>query len=262
MTLELRDVSVDLGPRRILSDVSLTVRDRAFVGLLGPNGSGKTTLLKSVTRVNRPAAGSVLLDGRTVHELRSREAARRIAFVGQETVVEFDITVRDMVMLGRLPHQRAYAADNETDRSVVASALATADCSHLATRTFHTLSGGEKQRVLVARALTQQADHLVLDEPTAHLDIRYQTEILELVAGLGLTVLVALHDLGLAAMYCDEVHLLSSGRLCASGPPGQVITVERVQQVYGADVIVIPHPETGTPQLLPRRAVSNLRAAR
>ena len=253
MSLELRGLSVDIDTTRIVSDVSFAVGDCTFAGLLGPNGSGKSTILKTIYRLLRPAAGVVLLNGQPIHDLPAREVARRVAVVSQENTIEFDLTVAEMVILGRLPHKRLFESDTDTDRAVVADALATVGCAALANRSFHTLSGGEKQRVLVARALAQQADHLILDEPTNHLDIRYQTEVLDLVAGLGVTVLAALHDLGLAALYCDEIHLLSAGRLCTSGRPQDVITVERVQQVYGADVLVIPHPETGTPQLLARR---------
>ena len=253
MSLELRDLCVDIDSVCIVSDINLTVANGTFAGLLGPNGSGKSTILKAIYRIYKPAAGAVYLDGRNTLGLTAREAARRIAVVSQESPVEFDLSVREMVMLGRLPHKRIFEADNEVDYTVVAEALATVGCQRLAGRSYQTLSGGEKQRVLVARALAQQADHLILDEPTNHLDIRYQMEILELVAGLGVTVLAALHDLGLAALYCDEIHLLSDGRLRTSGSPDRVITAERVQEVYGADVLVIRHPETGTPQLLPRR---------
>ncbi len=135
----------------------------------------------------------------------------------------------------------------------MADAIERVGCADLAHRDFHSLSGGEKQRVLIARALAQQADHLVLDEPTSHLDIRYQTGIAELVAGLGITVLAAVHDLSLAGLFCDTVHLLAGGRLAATGPPAAVITPETVRAVYGADVLVVEHPETGTPQLLLRR---------
>jgi iron complex transport system ATP-binding protein len=253
MSLSLSGLCVDIGRTRIVSAVSLTVADGEFAGLLGPNGSGKSTILKTAYRVHRPAAGAVLLDGDDVHALPPRLVARRLAVVAQETAVEFDVSATEMVMLGRLPHKGRFDADDDHDRRVVASCLDQVGCAGLGTRSFHSLSGGEKQRVLVARALAQEADHLILDEPTNHLDIRYQTEVLDLVAGLGVTVLAAFHDLGLASLYCDVVHLLAGGRLVASGPPAEVITTEAVRSVYGADVLVIAHPDTGAPQLLPRR---------
>jgi iron complex transport system ATP-binding protein len=253
VSLELQGLCVDIDGTPIVRDVDLVVPDGALVGLLGPNGSGKSTLLKSLYRVHQPSAGRVLLDGTDLSTLRPRAAARRIAVLAQESAVEFDLTVADMVLLGRTPHKGHFDGDNEQDLALAADAIARVGCSHLADRSFLNLSGGEKQRVLVARALTQGADHLILDEPTNHLDIRYQIEVLELVAGLGLTVLAALHDLGLAALFCDSVHLLAAGRLVAGGTPTEVITPHNVLAVYDAEVLVVTHPDTGTPQILPRR---------
>jgi iron complex transport system ATP-binding protein len=253
MSLEFAGLCVDIGRTRILSDVSFTVGDGSFTGLLGPNGSGKSTLLKAAYRFYRPAAGEVRLDGAAVHHMAPRLVARRLAVVAQEAVVEFDLTVTEMVMLGRLPYKGPFDADDDRDREIVRSCLARVGCAQLAWRSFHSLSGGEKQRVLVARALAQGADHLLLDEPTNHLDVRYQTDILDVVADLGVTVLAAFHDLGLAALYCDQVHVLAGGRLVAGGRPEQVITTEIIQAVYGADVLVVAHPDNGVPQLLPRR---------
>jgi iron complex transport system ATP-binding protein len=254
MSLELRDLAVDIGGRRIVSGIGLTVPDGGFAGLLGPNGSGKSTILKAIYRVHRPAAGRVLLDGGDLLAMRPRDAARRIAVVAQEFALEFDFTVAEMVMIGRTPHKRAFDRDDSADRAIVDRAMAQVGCADLAGRGFNTLSGGEKQRVLIAVAVAQGADHLILDEPTNHLDIRYQVEILELVAGLGITVLAAIHDLSLAALFCDTVHLLAEGSVVASGTPEAVLTADRIRAAYGTDVLVIEHPETGTPHLIPRRA--------
>ncbi len=195
-----------------MSDVDIIVPDGRFVGLLGPNGSGKSTILKAIYRVHRPVAGQVLLDGVDLLSMRPKDAARRIAVVAQESTVEFDFTVFEMVMIGRTPHKRAFDRDDDTDRAIVAEAIERVGCEDLSHRSFNTLSGGEKQRVLIARAIAQGADHLILDEPTNHLDIRYQLEVLELVAGFDMTVLAALHDLSLAALFCDSVCLLADGR--------------------------------------------------
>ena len=253
MSLELQGVSVDIGGRRIVSDVDVAVPDGQFVGLLGPNGSGKSTLLKAIYRVHRPATGRVLVDGIDLLALPARQAARRVAVVAQEATVEFDFTVWEMVMIGRIPHQRGFERDSQLDRTIVADAIERVGCGDLAYRSFNTLSGGEKQRVLIARALAQGADHLILDEPTNHLDIRYQIEVLEIVAALGITVIAALHDLSLAALFCDRAYLIADGRIVIGGPPEQVITVETVRHAYGADVLVIDHPDTATPHLIPRR---------
>jgi iron complex transport system ATP-binding protein len=254
MTLELVGISVDIGGRRIVNDVHVTVPDGSFVGLLGPNGSGKSTIMKTIYRVNHPEAGQVLLDGQDLLAMRPKEVARRVAVLAQDTTVEFDFTVFEIVMIGRTPHKRAFDRDNDTDRSIVAHAIERVSCEDLAHRSFNTLSGGEKQRVLIARAIAQGADHLILDEPTNHLDIRYQLDVLELVAGLGITILAALHDLSLAALFCDTVYLLTDGTIVTGGPPASVITTEMVRHAYGADVLVIEHPETGTPHLIPRRS--------
>jgi iron complex transport system ATP-binding protein len=261
MSLQLEHLSVDIAGRRIVTDIDITVRNGHFVGLLGPNGSGKSTILKTVYRVRRPASGRVLLDGADLLSLSAREAARRIAVVAQESTSEFDFTVREMVMIGRTPHKQAFRRDTETDRIIAGQAIERVGCERLAQRSFNTLSGGEKQLVLIARALAQGADHLILDEPTNQLDIRYQVQILELVAGLGVTVLAALHDLSLAALYCRSVHLLSGGRVVTGGAPGSVITPEAIRHAYGADVLVIEHPDTGTPHLIPRRAQAACGAA-
>ena len=253
MSLEVKGLSVDIGARRIVSDVDVVVPNGAFVGLLGPNGSGKSTILKALYRVHRPVAGQVLLDGHDLLAMRPKDAARRLAVVAQETTVEFDFSVAEMVMIGRTPHKRAFDRDTEGDRSVAHQAMERVGCEELAHRSFNSLSGGEKQRVLIARALAQGADHLILDEPTNHLDIRYQIEVLALVAGLGITVLAALHDLSLAALFCDRVYLVTDGCIVLGGPPASVITTEMVRHAYGADVLIVEHPESGTPHLIPRR---------
>jgi iron complex transport system ATP-binding protein len=253
MSLELQDLSVDIAGRRIVADVGFTVPNGSFTGLLGPNGSGKSTILKTIYRVHRPATGRLLLDGKDLLSLRPRDAARRIAVVSQEFTLEFDFTVLEMVMVGRTPHKRPFERDNEADRAIVDDAIAQVGCGELAHRSFNTLSGGEKQRVLIAQALAQGADHLILDEPTNHLDIRYQIETMELVSALGVTVLAAIHDLSLAALFCDAVQLIADGRIIASGPPGSVITADMMRHAYGTDVLVIEHPDTGTPHLIPRR---------
>jgi iron complex transport system ATP-binding protein len=257
MSLEVTGLSVDIGRRRIVDDVTISVPDGHFVGLLGPNGSGKSTILKAIYRVLRPASGRVLLDGSDLLAMPPRVAARRVAVVAQETTVEFDFTVFEMVMIGRTPHKKAFERDDGNDRAIALQSIERVDCSHLVSRSFNTLSGGEKQRVLIARALTQGADHLILDEPTNHLDIRYQIEVLELVAGLNVTVLAALHDLSLAALFSDTVYLLTDGHIIAGGPPGTVITAETVRHAYGADVLIVDHPETGTPHLIPRRSTAS-----
>jgi iron complex transport system ATP-binding protein len=254
VSLRLDHLSVDIAGKRIVTDVSLAAENGRFTGLLGPNGSGKSTILKTIYRVHKPAAGRIRLDGADLLTLSAREAARRIAVVAQETTSEFDFSVREMVMIGRTPYKRAFGADTEADHAAVEQAIGRVGCGHLTSRSFNTLSGGEKQLVLVARALAQGADYLILDEPTNHLDVRHQVEILEVVAGLGVTVLAALHDLSLAALFCDPVYILAAGQVVLGGPPASVLTEQTILHAYGANVLVVPHPDTGQPHLIPRRA--------
>lgn len=247
MRLELRDVTIEVAGARLVEDIRLAVDDGAFVGLVGPNGSGKSTLLRCVYRALRPAAGTVLLDGDDVHTLRPRAAARVLAALPQETSAEFDFTVTEVVAMGRLPHKDRTAAG---DREICDRAMARTGVDHLAGRGFLGLSGGEKQRVLIARALAQQPHVLVLDEPTNHLDIAHQLDVLSLVRGSGPTVLAALHDLNLAAAHCDLLYVIADGRIVDSGPPHDVLRPELLADVFGVRAHPVRHPETGAVQLL------------
>jgi iron complex transport system ATP-binding protein len=240
MDVELDGVTVD----RIIHDISLKATTGEVVGIVGPNGSGKSTTLRCVYRALKPHAGRVLLHNEDVHT--RRDTARHLAALTQESQVEFDFTVAEVVEMGRLPHHR----DPAKDRTICAEALCEVDAQHLAGRSFLTLSGGERQRVLIARALAQEPQVLVLDEPTNHLDIRHQLDVLGLVRRTKKTVLTVLHDLNLAAAYCDRLHVLAEGRLVASGTPAEVLTTQLVQDVFGVEAHVVDHPATGVPQLL------------
>jgi iron complex transport system ATP-binding protein len=243
--LEVNEVAVAIASRRIVNEVSLEVAPGEIVGLIGPNGSGKSTLLRAVYRLLKPAAGYVQLGSDDVWHLSAREAARRTAVVVQETPSDFDFTVREVVEMGRTPHKGLLAADNARDAQIVQEALVRVNMADFVARSFNTLSGGEKQRVLVARALAQEPKLLVLDEPTNHLDIRYQLEILNLVRDLGITTLVTLHDLNLAATYCHRLYLLSAGQIATAGAPEEVLTPGWIRAVYGVATTCIPHPTTG-----------------
>ncbi|QGV77316.1 ABC transporter ATP-binding protein [Streptomyces ficellus] len=250
MRIDIDDLNVEIAGARLVEDVTLRVADGQLVGLVGPNGSGKSSLLRCVYRALRPAAGTVRVDGDDLHAMSAREGARRLAALPQESVAEFDFTVTEVVAMGRLPHQGAAARTTVEDRQTCASALARVGAGHLADRGFLTLSGGEKQRVLIARALAQQPRVLVLDEPTNHLDIAQQLDVLSLVRGSRLTVLTALHDLNLAAVHCDLLYVIEHGRIVASGTPYDVLTPELLAEVFGVRAHRVPHPETGALQLL------------
>ncbi|APU42624.1 MULTISPECIES: ABC transporter ATP-binding protein [unclassified Streptomyces] len=250
MRIDIDALTVEVAGARLVREVTLRADEGQVVGLVGPNGSGKSTLLRCVYRALRPSAGTVLLGGEDLHSLSAREGARRLAALPQEAVTEFDFTVAEVVAMGRLPHQRSMARATDEDRKACEAALARVGAGHLADRGFLTLSGGEKQRVLIARALAQQPRVLVLDEPTNHLDIAQQLEVLALVRGSGLTVLTALHDLNLAALHCDLLHVIDSGRIVASGAPHDVLTPELLAEVFGVRAHRVPHPESGAVQLL------------
>jgi iron complex transport system ATP-binding protein len=250
MRIEVEELRVRLGGRSVVSGATLLVSPGEVAGLVGPNGSGKSSLLRTVYRHLRPADGRVDVGEASVWALPARHAARRVAAVPQDTRTEFDVTAWDMVAMGRTPHKRPFAADSKQDKEIVRTALARVGVEELAARPYPTLSGGERQRVLVARALAQQTPVLVLDEPTNHLDVRHQLEVLELVRELGLTTLLALHDLNLAAGYCDRVHVLLDGRLVAGGPPAEVLTPALVRSVFGVHADLVTHPRNGRAQLL------------
>ncbi|GGI06208.1 ABC transporter ATP-binding protein [Egicoccus halophilus] len=246
--IEAAGVSFDYGDTTVLDQVGLEATAGQVVGLIGPNGSGKTTLLRTLYASLRPRTGCVAVDGDDVGALRTREVARRLAVVVQEGATDLPVTVAEMVLLGRSPHLGNFQRPGEADHRRAAAALRQVGARHLAGRVFAGLSGGEKQRVLIARAITQGADHLLLDEPTNHLDVRYQHEILQLVRQLEVCTVVVLHDLNLAARYCDRLVLLQDGRVVAAGTPDEVLRPEVLEPVYGIGVRRVP--DHGRVQLL------------
>ncbi|MFF3276252.1 ABC transporter ATP-binding protein [Streptomyces chrestomyceticus] len=250
MRIDIDAVSVDVAGARLVHDITLRADSGRVVGLVGPNGSGKSTLLRCAYRALRPAAGTVRLDGTDLHAMGVREGARHLAALPQESATEFGFTAAEVVAMGRLPHQRGSGRPSAADLRVCEDALDRTGAAHLAARAFLSLSGGEKQRVLIARALAQEPRVLVLDEPTNHLDIAQQLELLALVRDSGLTVLTALHDLNLAAVHCDELYVISGGRIVASGAPHDVLGPELLAEVFGVRAHRVPHPETGAVQLL------------
>ncbi|MEM1128063.1 MAG: ABC transporter ATP-binding protein [Bacteroidota bacterium] len=246
---ELRDVEIVLGGTPIVKSVSLELGQGEFVALVGPNGSGKSTLLRTLYRALRPSAGVVHIQGTDLRQLPAAEVARTIAVVAQERPDEFDFNVADVVRMGRIPYLGPLGRMGASHEQVCADALTRTGAAHLAARVFHTLSGGEKQRVLIARALAQEPSILVLDEPTNHLDISAQLEILSLAASLeGVTVVAALHDLNHAATYADRVAVIQAGVLVGCGTPDEVLTPALIEEVFAVRATVGTHPDTGRPQ--------------
>ncbi|SCL39323.1 iron complex transport system ATP-binding protein [Micromonospora pallida] len=239
--LDVSDVSWSVPAARILDRVTCAVPRGSLVGLLGPNGSGKTTLLRVVAGLVPPAQGHVTIDGDDLTGLSRRVIARRMALLAQYAETDLDLTALEVVLLGRTPHRRSRWSDGDTDLDRAAEALARVDMVDFAGRKWQTLSGGERQRVQLARALAQEPELLLLDEPTNHLDIGHQLQLLHLVRRSGITALAALHDLNLAAMFCDHVVVLNRGGVVATGPPVTVLTPALLADVYGVDADVTVH---------------------
>lgn len=238
MEIRTDDLHAMLGGTEILHGIDFTAGDRSLVGVIGPNGSGKSTLLKCIYRVLKPSKGAVFVDGQPLSEYRVRDSAKKIAVLAQHNFYNFEFTVQDVVLMGRAPHKRALERDSAADFKIVHEAMERVGVAPLRDRLFSTLSGGEQQRVLLARALAQQTPCLILDEPTNHLDIKYQLELLDLVRSLDRTVIAAIHDLNIAAMYCDTIFVMQSGHIVAAGAPRDVLTRSLIRSVYEVDADV------------------------
>ena len=238
-----------LNAPRVIDEVSVAIAPGELVGILGPNGSGKTTLLKMLSGTLTPSAGTIQFDRRPLSGWKRRDLARRIALVPQETHAPFDFTVLDIVLMGRYPHLGAFALEGPADLSIARQALASTGTSGFEDRPFATLSGGEKQRVVIASALAQSPELLLLDEPTASLDLGHQLDVQLLLAGLnsdrGVTMVLSTHDLNLAAALCRHLILLREGRVMAQGPTEAVLTPEAVRALYGVEADVHRHPIAG-----------------
>ncbi|MFB6086761.1 MAG: heme ABC transporter ATP-binding protein [Halodesulfurarchaeum sp.] len=247
--VDVESVSVTLGEVRALEDVSVDVDRGEFMGVIGPNGSGKTTLLRTISGVLEPTAGSVSVDEHDINTLPSKASSRLVAVVPQETNLAFDFTVREVVEMGRTPYKQRVSFDQTGEASIVDRALERTQVADFAKRNIGDVSGGERQRVLLARALAQDTPVMLLDEPTASLDINHQIRTLELVKSLveeGKTVMAPIHDLNLAAHYCDRLLLLSDGIRTALGPPSEVLTEDNLESAFGTDAVVTNNPVTGS----------------
>ena len=245
--VELRDVTVEYGRRVVLRGVSLEIGAGERVALIGPNGAGKSTLLRAVTGVVRPAAGSVSLAGTPIEHLDRGTIARRLAVVPQQATLPFATRVEDVVALGRLPHEDPLRGSRPADRAAVAAAIERVGVGHRVGRDARELSLGERQLVLLALAVAQSAPVLVLDEPTVHLDLRHQVGTMELLGDLnerdGTTIVAVLHDLGLASLFFPRLVLIDGGRIVADGAPHEVLTPDRIREVFGVDPAIVRLPQ-------------------
>lgn len=232
MELTAKNLQVRRGKKDIIRDISVFVKNRQFVGLIGPNGCGKSTLLKSIYKSLTPQGGSVFLDDLDVLNSPEKKVSQHLGVVGQFNEMSFDLTVEQIVLLGRTPHKKLLEPDRADDYRIVEEALRRTRLLDYRTRSYLSLSGGEKQRVILARTIAQQPQLMILDEPTNHLDIRYQFEILSCVKQLGISVLAALHDLELAVMYCDYLYAIKDGGIYAHGTPEEVLTPQTIEALY------------------------------
>ena len=251
--IELRAVSFRYRKDWILHEITFQVTSAAFVGVIGPNGSGKTTLLKLIGRLLSPQRGEVRFRGTPLETMDPREIAKRIAVVPQETYFLFPFRVLEVVLTGRSPHLGHRLFESPKDLEIAQKAMAWTETLSLAERPIDELSGGEKKRVLIARALAQEPDLILLDEPTANLDIHHQVDFLRLILTLnreqGVTVVMASHDMNIASEFCDQLILLHRGNVFRTGVPNEVVTQDHLRQVYGCDVWVDEHPFSGSPRV-------------
>lgn len=233
------NIGITLGNRRILENISMHVENKEFVGIIGPNGSGKSTFLKSIYRVLKPDAGMISLNSIPLTKMSIRNSALLMGVVSQHNYYNFDFTVEEVVLMGRSPHKHAMERDNSLDYDIVRESLRTVGMESFSERSFSTLSGGEQQRVILARALAQQTSCLILDEPTNHLDIKYQLQLMSIVKELHLTVISAIHDLNIASMFCDKLYVMRNGRIAACGTPREVLTKNNIKDIYEIDAEII-----------------------
>lgn len=244
MDLKIEDLKVELAKKEIVKGISLMAEKKSFVGLLGPNGSGKSTLLRAVYQAIKPSHGTVLMDGIPMSTLSPKKISKKMAVVGQFNHIDFDFKVIEIVLMGRTPHKNMLEMETKEDYFIAEDALKKVGMEHYADRSFASLSGGEKQRIILARALAQSPEILILDEPTNHLDIKYQLQILSVIKGLNICVLSALHDLSLASQYCDSIYILKDGLIAGHGKPEEIITPKMVYEVYGVKCDISRNPRT------------------
>ncbi len=253
--LEIRNLTCGYDAKFILQDINFTIEEKEFVGIIGPNGSGKTTLLRAITKIIRPQNGSIIFEGKDLESLNFRELAKRIASVTQNWETDLKMTVEEFVLLGRIPHLKKWQfLETNVDEEIAKESMSLTDTFKFKDRPLESLSAGERQLVVTARALTQEPKLLLLDEPTSHLDIAHQVQILDLIKRLnkknGLTVMIVLHDLNLASEYCERLVLLNNGLIHKIGKPEEVLTYSIIEEVYNTIVVVEKNPISFRPYIL------------
>jgi len=233
--LQVENLTYDIGGTRILKGITFDVEENTFVGVIGPNGSGKSTMLKSIYGVNRPSGGNIYFEGENLLEVSGKDRAKKIAVLAQESGGQFDFSVQQVVEMGRYPHKDTLENYSKHDLEIVDRVLREMKLDNYRERSFNTLSGGEKQRVLIARLLVQESKFIILDEPTNHLDIGYQIEIMNIIKKMGVTVLSAIHDMNMAAIYCDKLVIMKNGEVVTQGSVEETLTSEMLKNLFNVD---------------------------
>jgi iron complex transport system ATP-binding protein len=230
--IKTESIHHEYGDEKVLNDVNIHVKKKQFVGIVGPNGSGKSTLLKCIYRVLKPTGGIVKLENQNIENMKVHETAKKMAVVAQHNQHSFDFIVEDMVLMGRSPFKKALERNSQKDHEIVSESLKIVDMIDYRKREFSSLSGGEQQRIILARALAQKPECLILDEPTNHLDIKHQLQLINIIKDLNISVVAAMHDLNIAMKYCDYVYVLKNGNLVSCGKTENVLTEEMIKDVF------------------------------
>ena len=240
--LKVNNLKFSIDNKEIIKDISFEVAKGSFIGIIGPNGSGKSTLLKNIYRLYKPSSGEILLDNKKLSQMKDKDCAKEIAVLAQESNSQFDFTVEQIVKMGRYPYKSIFEDYSKEDLKMVDDMLKKVGLDNYKNKSFLKLSGGEKQRALIARALVQNTDFLILDEPTNHLDIGYQIQLMDLVKSLNITTLSAIHDMNLASMYCDYLIVMKEGKIITCGTVKEVITTQMLKEVFGVNAYVGINP--------------------
>lgn len=240
--IQVKNLRFSIDNKEILKDISFDVPKGSFVGIIGPNGSGKSTLLKNIYRLYKPSSGKIILDNKDLFTMKDKECAKEIAVLAQESNSQFDFTVEQIVKMGRYPYKSVFEDYSKDDLKMVSEMLKKVGLDDYSHRSFSNLSGGEKQRALIARALVQNTDFLILDEPTNHLDIGYQIQLMDLVKSMKITTLSAIHDMNIASMYCDYLIVMKDGKIKKFGNVEEVITAQTLKEIFGVNAYVGENP--------------------
>lgn len=246
MKLETKGITYSIDGKLIIDGIDISVKEGEFVGIVGPNGCGKSTLLKNIYKVYTPDSGAAYIDGEEIFKMSNKKTAKKMSVMQQENLVDFDMTVYDMAMLGRFAYQKMFSGDSDEDREIVLEYLKEVGLEGYEKRHFLSLSGGEKQRTLLARALSQKSPLIILDEPTNHLDIGYQYQIMNILKRQKLTTLCCVHDLNVAATYCDRIILMKKREVFKVGTPREMLTSENIKELFHIDTQIVENEKTGS----------------